>query len=622
MLIGGTQVMWRDSETEIDYLNFEYIVNLLTELIDNDKLLPATIGVYGDWGSGKSSLIKMAVEKLAKKENSGNIVTLNFNGWIFEGYEDAKTVLLENILDSIQENSKLTSKGKKIIQGLYKSIDKIKLVKKGIAYASDFIITGGVGVMVEQVVSQVKAINGQDLTESQIKQTFESIKDELNMTDLRNDLKQFQKNFAALLNESKIDKLVVFIDELDRCSPDTIIETLEAMRLFVFTGNTVFIIGADERHISYSVERRFSEIKGNQINIGKEYLEKLVQYPVRIPRLNTTDTEYYIFCLLLEDEFDEELSATLTSKIHKIKEKNFLNFSLSNAVNDFSSENYYEELSKIFLISQQLSNVLATGLNGNPRQCKRFLNSMKMREIMAAAYKIKLDRMTLTKIMLLEYFKPAAFEHLTILSTKTRDGIIKEFSDLETNSEQTESDTLKSLLDDDWGGNWLKLKPLFSQVDLRGYLFFTRDSLRNPIKVSSLELSKDGLRIYQLITGKSKASNAQALREKDKLSQFDKIEIAKLLSNELISTEKNEKIDGHIFNGLFEWVTSNKDILPDTLIFLQTIESVKLGLGVAPLIVDYLANEQIVDSRIIEIIDSWRTTNTKLNKAIEQSEVS
>lgn len=118
--------MWRDSETEIDYLNFEYLVNLLTDLIDNDKLLPATIGVYGDWGSGKSSLIKMATDKLV----TNDIVTLNFNGWIFEGYEDAKTVLLETILDSIQGNSTLTTKGKQLLRGLYKSVDKIKMVKK------------------------------------------------------------------------------------------------------------------------------------------------------------------------------------------------------------------------------------------------------------------------------------------------------------------------------------------------------------------------------------------------------------------------------------------------------------------------------------------------------------
>lgn len=610
--------MWRDSETEIDYLNFKYIVNLLTDIIGNDKLLPATIGVYGDWGSGKSSLIKMATDKLA----TNDIVTLNFNGWIFEGYEDAKTVLLETILDSIQENSTLTTKGKHLLKGLYKSIDKIKIVKKGISYAADVMVTGGFGIMVDQVASQFKKINGESLTESQLKQIAKSIQDELNMSNLRNDLKEFQKNFSELLKESKINKLVVFIDELDRCTPDTIIETLEAMRLFVFTGNTVFIIGADERHISYSVERRFAEIKGNQINIGKEYLEKLIQYPVRIPKLNSTDTEYYIFCLLLEDEFDEELNEIILNRIHKAKEEDFFEFRLGAVAEKFSTEDYFEKLLKVFLISQQLSNLLATGLNGNPRQCKRFLNSMKMREIMAISYDIVLDRMTLTKIMLLEYFKPAAFEHLTILASKYRDGIIEELSNIEADPQSTGTNTLMTFLEDDWGENWLKLKPSLSQVDLRGYLFFTRDSLRNPIKVASLGLSKDGLTVYNLLTSKSKISITNALNMRDILPQFDKIEIAKSLSNDIVSSEKNGQIDSNIFRSLFEWIVVNEDILSDTLIFLRTIKSIKLGLEVTPYVVDYINGEKNPNPQVKEIIDSWRASNDKLNKAIiQQSEV-
>lgn len=609
----GSSDVWRDSETEIDYLNFEYLVNLLAEIIDNDKLLPATIGVYGDWGSGKSSLIKMATDRLV----TNDVVTLNFNGWIFEGYEDAKTVLLETILDSIQENSTLTTKGKQLLRGLYKSVDKIKIVKKGITYAADLMTTGGVGIMVDQVASQFKTINGESLTESQLEQTAKSIQDELNMSDLRNDLKEFQKNFEELLKDSKITKLVVFIDELDRCSPDTIIETLEAMRLFVFTGNTAFIIGADERHISYSVERRFAEIKGNQISIGKEYLEKLIQYPIRIPRLNTNDTEYYIFCLLIEDEFNKELSESIIQNIHTMKQEAFFDFNLMVAVENFSTETYFEKLSKVLLISKQLSNLLATGLNGNPRQCKRFLNSMKMREIMADSYSVVLDRMTLTKIMLLEYFKPAAFEHLTILASQYKDGIIDELS----NIGETSQNTFMTILEDDWGNNWLKLKPSLSDVDLRGYLFFTRDSLRTPIKVTSLELSKDGLFIYNLLTSKGTASINQAIQKKDILPQFDKIEITKLLSHDIVSSEKDGKIDKNIFRSLFEWVVNNEEILSDTLIFLRTIESVKLGLEVTPYVADYLTGKKPPNPQVKEIIDSWRSSNGELDKAIKISEV-
>lgn len=56
--------MWKDSETEIDFLDYGYIVDILKDIICNDELLPASIGLYGDWGSGKSSLMHMCIKGL------------------------------------------------------------------------------------------------------------------------------------------------------------------------------------------------------------------------------------------------------------------------------------------------------------------------------------------------------------------------------------------------------------------------------------------------------------------------------------------------------------------------------------------------------------------------------
>ena len=51
--------MWKDSETELDFLDYDYLIQMLQSIITDDSLLPASIGVYGDWGSGKSSLMYM-----------------------------------------------------------------------------------------------------------------------------------------------------------------------------------------------------------------------------------------------------------------------------------------------------------------------------------------------------------------------------------------------------------------------------------------------------------------------------------------------------------------------------------------------------------------------------------
>ena len=94
--------MWKDSETIIDYLNFDYIIDAVVKLVLDDDLSPSSIGLYGDWGSGKSSLMKMVEQHLTSGDDK-TILCIRFNGWLFEGYEDAKTALCGTILESIHK---------------------------------------------------------------------------------------------------------------------------------------------------------------------------------------------------------------------------------------------------------------------------------------------------------------------------------------------------------------------------------------------------------------------------------------------------------------------------------------------------------------------------------------
>ena len=87
--------MWADNETEEDLLGFEVHANLIQNLVKDEGILPTTIGVFGDWGSGKSSIMKILNKNL---KESDRIIPLYFNGWVFEGYDDAKAALIESIL--------------------------------------------------------------------------------------------------------------------------------------------------------------------------------------------------------------------------------------------------------------------------------------------------------------------------------------------------------------------------------------------------------------------------------------------------------------------------------------------------------------------------------------------
>lgn len=95
--------MWSDNEADVDLLRYAYLASGVSRIVRSERLRPTTVGVFGDWGSGKSSLLKMIRADL---EKDSGVMCLAFDGWLFEGYEDAKTALMGTILDAIEDRTK------------------------------------------------------------------------------------------------------------------------------------------------------------------------------------------------------------------------------------------------------------------------------------------------------------------------------------------------------------------------------------------------------------------------------------------------------------------------------------------------------------------------------------
>jgi KAP family P-loop domain len=102
--------VWPDNETAIDSLNVQHVVQAILHLLDLPHLSPVTIGVYGDWGSGKSSVVLMLKEELESKPRATDTLCVVFNGWRFDGYDDAKAALMTTILE---ENGEAEDPGRR-----------------------------------------------------------------------------------------------------------------------------------------------------------------------------------------------------------------------------------------------------------------------------------------------------------------------------------------------------------------------------------------------------------------------------------------------------------------------------------------------------------------------------
>lgn len=607
--------MWKDCETELDYLDFDYLVSVLNSVIRDDALLPSAIGVYGDWGSGKSSLLKMSCKVLEKDEGT---LCLFFNGWLFEGYEDAKTAILGSVLDAIKENRPLSKKAQLCFHVLMSSIDKFKLAMSGVKYGASLLLGGGLPTLtamsLNSVISSSIAAAGEveDIDENQVAKIKQNISDELNNTKLREDIREFQDKFEDLLEETKISRLVVYIDELDRCSPDTILYTLEAIRLFLFRGKVAFVIGADERHIQYAVKRKFSEIQGIEYDVGKEYLEKLIQYPIKIPRLDAREVEFYIACLFIEKVLEPKDFEKLIAGIRGKKQTEFdafvLDFEQVEEILPYIQNK--DDVKEGLTVAKQLSFVLATGLYGNPRQCKRFLNSLAMREDMAKAKGISLNRGVLAKIMMLEHFRSKKYHELSQYHT---DGTLKDKMKLIETDKLEETNLPKDWKEDKWLSAWVQNEPSLADVDLRPYFYFTRDALTVHYSSNVRKLSSQAQDILKKLISKSDALITTAAKEAKDLPDQEASEILKAV---FAQTMNEESIYGFNLMALVRLGSANPCLYNETLTLFKSIPKEKIRLshivrfkefgmlsGQRPEVIRWLKSMGFADDRIKREID-------------------
>ncbi len=125
-------------------------------------------------------------------------------------------------------------------------------------------------------------------------------------------LETFQEKFRILIENnirikgSTAGRLVVFVDDLDRCLPEKAIEVLEAIKLFVDAPGCIFILGLDQDVITRGVEIRYKDFdKGDGVQIsnpidGARYLEKIIQLPFQIPQIEATDMDGFVKGLVEE----------------------------------------------------------------------------------------------------------------------------------------------------------------------------------------------------------------------------------------------------------------------------------------------------------------------------------
>lgn len=563
--------MWTDNTTDKDFLGFDIHANLIKELIKDEKMLPLTIGLFGDWGSGKSSILEVLKKEIEKEPKTA---CLYFNGWVFEGYDDAKAALLETILKEFEDEKKFGAEIKDDIKKLFKSVKWMRVIGFGMKHialpAAAAYMTGGLSI-ITQLVSGLKdaAENPVDLvakikgngTEEYLKQFVKEYED----NDKFDVVRKFRDDFEELLKKSKIDKLVIIIDDLDRCLPERIIDNLEAIKLFLNVKNTAFVIGADPRIVRHAIEYRYKDkiVDTNAENtndrIVNDYLEKLIQIPYTLPKLSDSEVETYITLLFCEndldnaDDFKKVLEAFKCFREHE-RYSVFDFAKVKEAVGDATKTEIFEQ--NVTLIAK-LSPIISESLYGNPRQIKRFLNTFMLRKKLAVVAHIKdFKDDTLAKLMVLEYAEPKLFEilynwQISNHGTAAPLEILEEACRNKIDGKSNIPDEYK-----EWNKprilNWLSSEPYLFKIDLRDYYWISRDKLSSmqsnllvPPIVKSLMTKLEPEGMADKLTLKFLNEEVKMLSINDQISFFN-------LLKQRIVTEPDKKRNYDIFSSSLE----------------------------------------------------------------------
>ena len=244
--------MWNDIETTTDYLHFSVVSKTVADLIIESGDSPISIGVSGSWGTGKSSMVKMIGRDLNDQSGDNKYIFLEFNAWLYQGYEDAKSALLQSVTmklteeikkQGIDETDELGKKFKKFL----KRINWFQVSKLALPLLAGFIPGAAPVGVIANFANAIKSSwnNRNDKSENseKINVAIEGLTPELE--NLLNDneevaepatkqIEEIRKDFEEILEQLKV-KLVILVDDLDRCLPETAISTLEAMRLLFST---------------------------------------------------------------------------------------------------------------------------------------------------------------------------------------------------------------------------------------------------------------------------------------------------------------------------------------------------------------------------------------------------
>ena len=380
-----------DEPTDIDFLSFDAVAGTAVEALLDSSLDPIALGLSGSWGSGKTSVLRLIAKQLEPGAGDKTRLVIQTDPWRYDPQLGAKESLIGEILTALAAEipeDGTGEKAKKLLGRLVKRIDW----GKALQVAAKSAITVSLP-SVESLMGLVKPAEDADDPEP------------------ISDMVHFRAEFQKLLESdglAHLQNVIVLVDDLDRCLPPTVVETLETIRLFLSVPKMSFVIAADEERVAEAIAEHFPKTEGSNTDEespARLYLHKIVQTSVPVPALSDFDTEAYMVLLQIRALVDGPTFETIVAEVAAARRSS----TPIESIAGLSDATFAAARNSAARIKQ----IVHEKTKGNPRRIKRFLNDLSVRLNIASRRGIELDAATIAKLMVLEQYFPDEFREVT-----------------------------------------------------------------------------------------------------------------------------------------------------------------------------------------------------------------
>lgn len=318
-----------DLPTSRPALGFEDYARALSEAIAATDPPQFTVGLYGKWGSGKSSLLS-AIARLLEEED--DVITVDFDAWRYQRTQEIVLPLLYSVHAGVHRTGDQT-----LIKSFWRVVKAF-----GMSLGFKIPVVGAEFSMKDVVDSW----NEDGASETILDDAFARPFNEL-------------RKLGVELGERRI---VVFVDDLDRCSSENVVAMLESINVITDVRGFVFVLALDYDVLVQAVQSRYPHASGH------EFIEKIIQVPFRIPRIASGDP------------------AALEALVPG-----------------------FQTLEHLTSVRDELQLAADIAFQGNPRSVKRFVNALTLSMRILAAREIEFDAALLAQLLALELRWPDEF---------------------------------------------------------------------------------------------------------------------------------------------------------------------------------------------------------------------